>query len=398
MLRGSEDGQGHVVAKIQPVHFYTKYDFLKNPDGGIYGVGFGHYLGHINISINTSLNMMFDAGHLQNTGGGFVGKSLSMHSGQLKFKLGEWKVVNALGQSIRDAIVPLQWAGPSQVLFNLLGMLIQAGEKMASVNEVLTGEQSNANEPAATTLARIEQGLKVFTSIYKRVHKSLKNEFDKLYRLNRIYLDNQTSYKRGEEWRQITRADYRMGSGVEPISDPAMVSDMQQLARAEMLKEWKDDPLCDGIEIRRRIFTSAKMTDIDRILKPNPPPNPAALLKAAEIKVKEEEARTRRIVGKAQSVAHYAAAIKSLADADATAAGTMMQWVTTQLDILRTQIEALDDDVSLGSEAAPAAPGPRSIGGPVPGMEAAPGDLGAAPVPQALRGGAATGAPGPMGI
>src|SRR3990167_592199 len=65
MLRGSEDGQGHVVAKIQPVHFYTKYDFLKNPDGGIYGVGFGHYLGHINISINTSLNMMFDAGHLQ---------------------------------------------------------------------------------------------------------------------------------------------------------------------------------------------------------------------------------------------------------------------------------------------------------------------------------------------
>lgn len=400
MMRKAEDGVGDIVAKIQPIHYYTKYDFLKNPDGGIYGKGFGHYLGSMNTAINTSLNMMFDAGHLQNTGGGFVGKSLSMHSGELKFKLGEWKVVNALGQNIRDAIVPLQWSGPSAVLFNLLGLLIEASEKLASVNEVLTGQQTNANEPAATTLARIEQGLKVFTSIYKRVHKSLKSEYDKCYRLNRIYLQDQASYRRGDEWRQVTRKDYQQGSGVEPISDPAMVSDMQQLARAEMLKEWKDDPLCDGMEIRRRIFSAAKLADIDRILKPAPAPNPAALLKAAEIKVKETEAATKRIVGKAQAVAHYAAAIKALADADAVSAGTMFQWVEAQMNVLRTQIESLDDDTSAGSgdEGGGAADGPRSNGGPVPGMATIPGQQGGPPVPSALRGGAAAGAPSAMGV
>jgi len=395
MLQRGENG-GHVVAKIQPVHYYTKFDFLKNPDGGIYGVGFGHYLKHLNESINTSLNMLFDAGHLQNTGGGFIGKSLSMHSGPLKFKLGEWKVVNALGQSIRDAIVPLQWAGPSAVLFNLLGMLIEAGNKLASVNEVLTGEQTNANEPATTTLARIEQGMKVITSIYKRIHKSLKSEFDKLYRLNRIFLEQQTSYRRGEEWRDITRADYLAGAGVEPISDPSMATDMQMLGRAELLKEWKDDPLCDGLEIRRRVFQAAKISDIDRILKPAPPPNPAALLKAAEIKVKEIDAMTKRLVGKAQAVSYYASAVKSLAEAGATDMNVQTSWATAQLDLLRTQIEALDDDVE--GEGAPAEGSPRSSGGPVPRMAPPPGNPGIPPVSGALGGGAAAGAPSPAGI
>src|SRR5581483_9841517 len=108
------------IQRIKPVEYYTKYDFLPNPDGGIYGVGFGQLLNPINDAINTTMNQMFDAGSLQIMGGGFIGKGLSMQSGQLKFKLGEWKLVNALGSTVKDAVVPFEHPGPNTVMMALL--------------------------------------------------------------------------------------------------------------------------------------------------------------------------------------------------------------------------------------------------------------------------------------
>src|SRR5262249_29719858 len=153
----------------------------RNPEGGFYGVGFGQLLGPINHAVNTSLNQLFDAGTLQNTGGGFIGRGLSMQSGSLKFRLGEWKVVNAPGQSIRDNVVPHQHAGPSAQLYQLLVYLVEAGKEVASVKDVLTGDAAAATMQPTTLMAMIEQGLKVFTGIYKRIHLSAKREYQKLY-------------------------------------------------------------------------------------------------------------------------------------------------------------------------------------------------------------------------
>jgi chaperonin GroES len=112
----------HKIAKIDPVHYYTKYDFIPNPDGGIYSVGFGQLLRPINEGINTVLNQMLDAATLQNAGGGFIGKGLSMNAGAIRFQMGEYKTVNVPGGTLRENIVPMQFAGPSAVLFEPAGL------------------------------------------------------------------------------------------------------------------------------------------------------------------------------------------------------------------------------------------------------------------------------------
>ena len=331
----------HRVAKIDPIHYYTKYDFIPNPDGGVYSLGFGQLLRPINESINTVLNQLIDAGTLQNAGGGFIGKGLSMNAGAIRFQLGEFKTVNTSGPAIKDNIVPFPAPGPSAVLFNLLGFLVEAGKEIASVKDVLTGDQKNsANVPATTTLALIEQGLKVFTAIYKRVHRALKSELEKLYRLNRVYGDEKSQYKVGDTWKVILKQDYVLGAGVEPVSDPTMVTDMQKMARAQFLLQYRNDPNCNGVEILERAFKSADIDQIEKIIVQQAPPNPAIAAKGMELELKDKEAIANMGLKKAQEVQAYSAAIKNLADADATVGDQHISWLDQQLRIWEAQFSA----------------------------------------------------------
>lgn len=333
----------HKVVKIDPIHYYTKYDFLPNPDGGIYGIGFGQLLRPINEAVNTTLNQLIDAGTLANTGGGFIGKGLSMNAGSIRFQMGEYKVVNVGGGTVRENIVPMQFPGPSPVLFQLLGMLIEAGREVASIKDVLTGETQNANTPATTTLAMIEQGLKVFTAIYKRIHRSLKSELNKLYRLNRIYGDQKSEYKVGDTWKTITKEDYVLGSGVEPVSDPTMVSDMQRLGRAQFLMQFANDPNCNGHEIRKRIMDAANIDNIDKILLQQAPPNPQIAIKGMEMDIKHQEVTAVASLKRAQEVQAYSQAIKNLADADAVVGDQHLQWLSQNLTVWERQFEAANN-------------------------------------------------------
>jgi chaperonin GroES len=333
-------GQGTVRA-IRPTQYYTKYDFLPNIEGGIYGMGFGQLLRPINTSINTTLNMLFDAGHRQIVGGGFIGKGLSMHSGQVKFKMGTYTPVNAPGSVIRDAIVDVQSPEPSAVMFALLGKLEEAGNRIGSIKDVLTGEAAMATMQPTTLLALIDQGTKVFTGIYKRVYRSAKREFDKLYRLNRVYGEEIMSYQVGDEWKQITREDYARGSGVAPYSDPQMVNDMQRLARAGFLQGYQNDAHCDPIEIRTRIFDAAQMPDKDKLFAKQQGPTPDAIMAAA--KIENESIKTR-----AAAIKDLSAAVKNLAEADATVGAQALAFVGQQFEILKHQLERLDDPAAQG--------------------------------------------------
>jgi chaperonin GroES len=355
----------HKVARIDPVHYYTKYDFLPNPDGGIYGIGFGQLLRPINEAVNTTLNQMIDAGTLQNTGGGFIGKGLSMNAGAIRFSLGEYKVVNVAGGTVRENIIPMVWPGPSTVLFELLGMLIEAGKEIASIKDVLTGENAGGpNTPATTTLAIIEQGLKVFSAIYKRVHRGLKAELAKLYRLNRVYGEQEAQYKVGNEWRTINRQDYEQGSGVEPISDPTMVSDMQRLGRAQFLMQFMQDPMCDPHEIRHRILTAASIDNIDKVLLRQAPPNPVIAAKGMELEQKGHEIAAAVSAKKAQEVLYYAQAINQLAAADAAVGDQHLQWLNAQIGVWEKQFEAASTPVAEGQSAP--SPGQAPIPPPLP--------------------------------
>lgn len=355
-------GRTHKVVKIEPIHYYTKYDFLPNPDGGIYGVGFGQLLRPINEAVNTTLNQLIDAGTLQNTGGGFIGKGLSMNAGAIRFQLGEYKVVNTSGASLKDSIVTMPWPGPSTVLFQLLGQLIESGKEIASIKDVLTGEGQSANTPATTTLAIIEQGLKVFTAIYKRVYRSLKAELAKLYRLNRVYGDEVAQYKVGNTWKKIAKEDYVKGSGVEPVADPTMVTDMQALGRAQFLMQFMNDPLCNPKEIRERIMKAANIDNIGKVILDQPLPNPEIAAKGMELEQRGREledkgqlllqdARTK----KAQEVLYYAQAINQLATADKAVGDQHIAWLDQQLQVWERQHEAATQPVGEG-QTVPGAP------------------------------------------
>ena len=355
-----------IVARITPIAYYTKYDFLPNKEGAIYGQGFGQLLRPLNEAANTVLNQIIDAATLQTTGGGFVGKGLSLHTGTLRRKLGEWTVVNAAGGAIRDAVVPLQHNGPSPVLFEVLGFLVDQAKGVSSVKDILTGEIKAQTMSPTVFMSLVEQGLKAFTSIWKRLHRALKSELEKLYRLNRIYLQEQVSYRKGDQWKHITRADYAEGSGVEPMSDKNMVADIQKLSRAEFLDKLKDDPRVNGKEILRRMMEAASIPDIDKIIKQQEDANPILLMQIGELELKQMSAR-------ATAIREMATAVKTLAEADATIMEPFNNWMTMQLQFMQDRINALTAD-----KAGNPAGSPGTDAGGVQPMEASPGNAGVA--------------------
>jgi chaperonin GroES len=340
-LTEDEGADREEILKIVPVDHYTLIPFLPNPDGGSYPVGFGHLLRPLNEAINTTLNQMFDAGHLQNAGGGFVSDQLSIHSGPVNFQVGKYVRVGSKGQAIRDAVFPIPFPGPSQVLFSLLGALTKVAEQVAGTQEILAGGAEKANAPPTTILALIEQGLQVYTAIHKRVYRALKSEFDKLYRLNRIYIKKSQRYQIGDEWREVSPDDYRMGGGVEPIADPTMTTDMQKLGRAQIGMQFKGDPLIDQKNIYTRLFEAASFDRIEEMF--TPPPNPQVQAMMIQMAMEEKQAELGRL--RAAELKDNSQAYLNMAMAASKANGPQMDWINAQLRIMELHIEATNTQV-----------------------------------------------------
>ena len=337
-----DDGEDRdEIIKITPIEHYTLIPFLPNPDGGSYPVGFGHLLRPLNEAINTTLNQMFDAGHLQNAGGGFVSDQLSMHSGPVNFQVGKYVRVGSKGQAIKDAVFPIPFPGPSSVLFQLLGLLIKSSEQVAGAQEILAGGAEKANASPTTILALIEQGLQVYTAIHKRIYRALKSEFDKLYRLNRLHLKESERYQIGDEWREITPDDYRLGGGVAPIADPTMITDMQKLGRAQIMMTFKGDPLIQQKEIYTRLFDAASIDRVEDLFVPPPPPQISQQL--AQITIEEKMAELGRT--RAAELKDNSQAYLNMAMAASKANGPQMDWINAQLRVMEMHIEAMNTTV-----------------------------------------------------
>ena len=386
------------VSKIEPVGYWTKYPFMPNPDGGSYDVGLGVLLNPINETINTVLNQLLDAGTLANTGGGFIGSGLKMKGGTAKFAPGEFKPVDNAGSKIADSIYHMQFPGPSPVLFQLLGMLIEAGKDISSVKDILTGEQQGVNQPATTTLALIEQGQKVFSAIYKRVHRSLKQEFAKLYRLNKLYLQPEDYYRFQDKSEPIYLEDYQGdGTDVAPVSDPNLVSDAQELTRAEaLMQQFKGDPFINQVELHRGYLKALKVQDIDTLLVKEPPPPPQdpkllevqAKVDAMHVEVNAKAEKTMAEVDnlKARTAESEANAVLRLTQAEVTAG-------EQQFQLMMAHVQAMLDGHLERVKAALQPQQPQGEGngneqGGVPGVGGAPADSEVPPVPAGLPAGA----------
>jgi len=269
------------VQRIEPIEYFTKFPFMPSPDGSIYDIGFGTLQTPINKIINQATNLLLDSGTIATLGGGFLGRGINLgrnrDSGPILFKPGEWKSIKVSGDDLRKGIVPLPVKEPSNVLFLLLGMMIEAGEKMSSVADVLTGESPGQEVPATTTLALIEQGLKVFNAVYGRVHRSLASEFKKHYKLNKKHLAPHTYYTVGDDVKEMPRKEFDDSDcDVQPVSDPTESTDTQRLIKAEALGSMMGQGLNDK-KIQRRKLEAMNIPDIDELLvdddgKPIPPP------------------------------------------------------------------------------------------------------------------------------
>lgn len=273
---------------FEPVEYYTKYEFFPNPDGGFYGVGFGHLLGPLNESANTIINQLLDAGTVNNLQSGFLGKNLRLKPGETRLTPGEWRNVPAAGDDIRKQIFPLPTKEPSKVLFELLGLIIQSTKELASVAEIFVGKMPGQNTPATTTMATIEQGMKVFTAIYKRVYRSLAQEFEKLFRLNSIYPENvERALIILDE--PIQQQDYdRKSYDVCPTADPSAVSSTQKLLKAQGLMELLPLGTINVMEVTKRILEAQEQPNLEALLQ-QPQPQVDPKVQAAQVKMQQDK-------------------------------------------------------------------------------------------------------------
>jgi chaperonin GroES len=292
----SDDGKD--VIQIKKIEYYTKYGFIPSPDGGFYDVGFGTLLGPLNESVNTLINQLIDAGHLSSLQGGFLGKGLRLRMGETKFKPGEWKVVNATGDDLKKQIVPLPVKEPSNVLFELMGNLIQSGKELASVAEIFVGKMPGQNTPATTTMASIEQGMKVFTAVYKRIYRALGEEFIKLYRLNAIYLNPETD---------VEALDMQIGpdffnkkiTKIYPGADPTAISQTEKLLKAQGLMDLLPTGVLDPVAVVTRVLEAQEQPNYQQLYSA-PVKQTGALPPQPDPKMLEIQAKSQAEQQKAQ--------------------------------------------------------------------------------------------------
>jgi len=279
------------IVKIEALEYFTKFGFIPNPDGGFYDIGFGCLLGPINESVNTLINQLIDAGTLNNLQSGFLGKGLRVRLGEARFLPGEWKAVNATGDDLKKQIVPLPSKEPSAVLFQLMGSLITSGKELASVAEIFVGKMPGQNTPATTTMATIEQGMKVFTAVYKRIYRSLAEEFTKLFNLDSTYLNPETyadiiDVTVGPD--DFNKTSYK----ICPAADPTAVSQTEKLLKAQGLMEMLPLGILDPVKVGLRILEAQEQPNYQELLNPQvaqtgalppPPPDPKLLESQAKV-------------------------------------------------------------------------------------------------------------------
>jgi chaperonin GroES len=285
--------EGKKIVHIEPVKCFTKYPFIPSPDGGFYDLGFGALLGPINDTINTAINQLLDAGTLKTAGGGFLGRGFKARKGDLRFAIGEWKQVDCSGDDLRKSILPMPAADPSTVLFQLLTLLIDFGQQVAGAADIMQGKNPGQNTPAETSRTMVEQGMKVFNGIFKRIHRSFTQELRKLYRLNATFLSESSVFysRAAKQAVKVFGADYSGDpTAIVPSADPFYMSDSQRMQQAgARLEVAMKVPGYNMYNVCKRFEEAIRTQDIEEVL-PNPqgpnaiPPKPDVKLQIEQMK------------------------------------------------------------------------------------------------------------------
>jgi len=335
------------IIKIAALEYFTKKTFIPSPDGGIYDIGFGVFLGPLNEAVNSLVNMLLDSGTMQTTGGGFLGRGAKIRGGVYTTAPFEWKRVDSTGDDLRKSIFPLPVNEPSQVLFSLLSLLINYTNRIAGTTDMMVGENPGQNTPAETARTMVEMGQKIYTAIFKRIWRSSKEEFAKLYRLNGKYLPLDRDYPGG-----ASRDDYR-GSPDEiaPVADPNITSDSMRLQLATALKQSAmTTPGYNRDEVEKRFLKALHVEGIDQVFLGGQPPPEDPKLQVERLKTQRDlEIENMRLQSSQQEFilglmeerkVNNAKIIKMMAEAEQAAANAQSEQAYAQVAALNAQIAA----------------------------------------------------------
>jgi hypothetical protein len=267
--------------KKKKIAYFTHYKFL--PGFGFYGLGLIHTIGGLSRTATSALRQLIDAGTLSNLPAGFKARGLRISDTDDPLQPGEFRDVDAPGGAIRDSIMPLPFKGPDATLFNLLGFVVQAGQRYATITDLKVGD-GNQQAPVGTTIAMLEQGTRVMSAVHKRLHYAMRQEFKILARLMSETLPQEYPYTIAGGDETIMATDFDDRVDVIPVSNPNVFSQAQRivLAQTKMQLAAQAPDMHNMHEVFRDMYEALGVTDIDRIMKVVPTDEPVPLDPAQE--------------------------------------------------------------------------------------------------------------------
>jgi hypothetical protein len=254
-------------------NYFVHFKFL--PGLGFYGFGLIHMIGGLSRTATQALRQLLDAGTLSNLPSGFKMRGIRVRDDAQPIQPGEFRDVDAPGGNLRDAFMPLPFKEPSATLLQLMGIVVQAGQRFASIADMQVGD-GNQNAAVGTTMALLERGSRVMSAIHKRLYASLKNEFELLAKVFATYLPPTYPYDVVGGTREIKAADFDEKIDILPVADPNIFSQSQRinLAQTEMQLAMSNPQMHNLYQVYRTMYEAIGVKNIDLILPPPQPPTP----------------------------------------------------------------------------------------------------------------------------
>jgi len=257
-------------AKIQ---YFIHFRFL--PGLGFYGFGLIHMIGGLSRTATSALRQLLDAGTLANLPAGFKQRGIRIRDDAQSIQPGEFRDVDAPGGNIKDSFMMLPFKEPSGTLLQLMGVVVNAGQRFASIADMQVGD-GNQQAAVGTTVALLERGSRTMSAIHKRIYAALKQEFQLLARVFKLYLPQEYPYDVPGAEKTIKQADFDDKVDILPVADPNIFSQTQRisLAQTEMQLAASNPGIHNQYEVYKNMYEALGVKDIDQILKKPTPPQP----------------------------------------------------------------------------------------------------------------------------
>jgi hypothetical protein len=253
------------------INYFVHFKFL--PGFGFYGNGLIQMIGGLSRTATQALRQLLDAGTLSNLPAGFKQRGIRIRDDAQSIQPGEWRDVDAPGGNLKDAFMTLPYKEPSQTLLQLMGVVVQAGQRFASIADLQVGD-GNQQAAVGTTVALLERGSRTMSAIHKRIYSSMKEEFKLLANVFKLYLPPEYPYDVVGGQRTIKQADFDDKVDIIPVADPNIFSQTQRIsiAQTELQLAMANPGIHNMYEVYRNMYSALGVRDVDRILmKPDQP-------------------------------------------------------------------------------------------------------------------------------